>query len=1171
MSELHTVPLAQDGGGDARRGTPHASDILPPLHSDPSAPMSEMTALMRSFDWRATPLGPQHQWPESLRMVVRLMMANRLPMLLWWGPSYIQLYNDPYRPVLGTKHPKALGQAGEACWPEIWNVLRPLVDTPFHGGPPTWIEDLYLEINRHGFVEETHFTVAYSPVPDESAPRGIGGVLATIHEITEKVVGERRMALLRNLGVRSLAEVHTASAACTYAADIIATDLEDVPFALLYLIDESGTSARLAGAAGVAAGLTVSPPLIDLAQNADPDHEWPFGDVLREGTSRVVEKLASRFGDVPPGPWTHVPHTAVVLPIPSNVAGKPAGFFVGGVSALLALDERYVGFLELLAARIATAIANAEAYEKERQRAAALAELDRAKTAFFSNVSHEFRTPLTLLLGPAEDALADTEMSSANRERVEIIHRNALRLNRLVNSLLDYARIEAGRIEAVYEPTDLAAFTAELASTFRSAIERTGLSLVVSAPPLSQPVYVDRDMWEKVVLNLVSNAFKHTFEGSITVSLREHSDMVELTVRDTGVGISAQQMPRVFERFFRVSNARSRTYEGTGIGLALVEELVGLHGGEVTVTSEEGAGTTFVACVPMGTAHLPSDRIGVTRERASTAAGAASFVAEAMRWSSGDADAPLGGAGIDLAGDAPTAAAHQTAGARVLLADDNADMRDYVARLLRAQGWIVETAADGATALEMARASLPDVVLSDVMMPRMGGFDLLHALRAAPATSAIPVILLSARAGEESRIEGLETGADDYLTKPFSARELVARVGAHLALAQSRARSLAELVAERELRVFAERTARVKAEESEGRFRATANAAPVMIWTSGPDMLCDWFNVRWTDFTGRSLAAEIGDGWRERMHPDDLERCKAAYSSAERERDPFSMEYRLQRRDEEYRWLLDNGVPRYAIDGTFLGYIGSCVDVTDQRLAREAAEAGNRAKSEFLAAMSHELRTPLNAIGGYAQLMELGLNGPVTDQQREALRRIQRSEQYLLSLINDILNFTKVEAGAIAYDRVDVALDSVIESARPLVQPQLAAKGITYASRVPHDVIVRADFEKLLQIVLNLLSNAIKFCEDGSRVTIHMGEADATPQGMALLCVSDTGIGIPLDKQQAIFDPFVQVRRNLTSPSEGTGLGLAISRNLARGMGGDLNVRSAVGEGSTFIVGLPLA
>jgi PAS domain S-box-containing protein len=771
------------------------------LGDDCLAGGGEMGALMRSLDWAKTPIGPVATWSPALRTIIRLLLVNRFQLFLWWGPHYVQFYNDASRPILGAKHPRSMGQPAADCWSEIWHVIGPLIDSPFRGGAATWMEDIFLEINRYGAPEETHFTIAYSPVPDETVPSGIGGVFATVHEITGKVVGERRVVVLRDLGTRA-SEAKTDKEACATAAKTLAAHDKDIPFALIYLLNAEGKHAELAAASGVARGESISPLVVRL--EAEGRSGWPLAEVVEANSARVVSDLAARFGSVPLGPWSDLPTTAVVLPIPSTRAHLPAGLLVAGASARLRLDEQYRGFLELVAGQIGNAVANARAYEEEKKRAEALAELDRAKTAFFSNVSHEFRTPLTLMLGPVEDALADTAESlpAKQRERLETAHRSSLRLLKLVNTLLDFARIEAGRVQAVYEPTDLAALTAELASNFRSACEKAGLRLVVDCPPLLQPVWVDRDMWEKVVLNLLSNAFKFTFEGQIAVRLRAAGDAVGLSVHDTGTGIPAAELPRIFERFHRVEGAHGRTHEGTGIGLALVQELVKLHGGDVGVESIYGQGSTFTVSVPSGTAHLPADRIGAASTLGSTAVGAKAFIEEALRWVGNDEMSRSFPGSVGNAREAfppegaasrrPTGTPEEEGDAgprpRILWADDNADMRDYVRRLLAPQ-YDVEAVPDGEAALAAARAHSPDLVLSDVMMPRLDGFGLLAALRADPRTSTTPVILLSARAGEESRVEGLQAGADDYLIKPFSARELLARVGARLEITRARRES----------------------------------------------------------------------------------------------------------------------------------------------------------------------------------------------------------------------------------------------------------------------------------------------------------------------------------------------------------------------------------------------
>src|SRR5580658_2594130 len=399
-------------------------------------------------------------------------------------------------------------------------------------------------------------------------------------------------------------------------------------------------------------------------------------------------------------------------------------------------------------------ITEKKAHEREiaRQREE-LAELDELKTQFFANISHEFRTPLTLMMGPLEDALAQSEgLSASHRERLELAHRNSLRLFKLVNTLLDFSRIEAGRIQASYEPIDLALLTAELASMFRSAIERAGMRLIIDCPALPEKVYVDRDMWEKIILNLLSNAFKFTFEGQIEVSLRRMDSLAEVTVRDTGTGIPADEIPRLFERFHRVRGARGRSYEGSGIGLALVQELVKLHGGSVRVESQVDRGSSFIVTIPFGKDHLPADRIGGARTLASTEVRGEAYVQEALRWLPGcqtvsdDVQvAPL----ASLEQPRPQSIVNSAQRSRILLADDNVDMREYVRRLLLEQYEVVAV-ANGESALESARQIRPNLILADIMMPRLDGFGLLRALRADPELNSVPVILLSARAGEES-------------------------------------------------------------------------------------------------------------------------------------------------------------------------------------------------------------------------------------------------------------------------------------------------------------------------------------------------------------------------------------------------------------------------------------
>jgi PAS domain S-box-containing protein len=729
----------------------------------------EMERRIDSLDWSGTSIGPRESWSQALRTTVRILLANRFPMLLWWGPDYISIYNDAYIPILGQKHPRALGTPVRECWSEIWDILKPLVDTPFYGGPATWSDDIELHINRAGFMEETHFTIAYSPVPDETATRGIGGVLATVHEITAEIVGQRRGIILRELA--SVVEARTAREACINAAAKLVPYGKDVPFILIYLAGEDGNAgnATLAAASGIGGAEGIAPAAIRID---DSSGLWPLHEAQITGRMQLVD-LSFRSTPVPAGPWPDLPHRAAVLPIRSHLVHGLAGFLIAGLSSRLNFDDSCTDFLNLVTSQIATSISTARAYEEERKRAEALAEIDRAKTAFFSNVSHEFRTPLTLMLGPLEEMLKEDQLAPKTRERAELAHRNSLRLLKLVNSLLDFSRIEAGRIKASYTPVDLAVLTRDLTSNFRSAAEAGGLELVVDCGPLQEPVYVDVEMWEKIVLNLLSNAFKFTFDGTIKVTLAEAGERVILSVADTGIGIPDAELPHIFERFHRVEGAKGRSYEGTGIGLALVQELVRIHGGEITVESEAGTGTTFRVEMPRGREHLPPDRVRTDADRAGSSRTEA-YVEDALRWLPGTAPPKLAGA-----------ASNQVLAPRVLLADDNADMRDYVSRLL-GEHMRVTAVNNGKEALASALKEPPDLILSDIMMPVLDGFGLLREVRGSPGLSHIPVILLSARAGEESRVDGVSAGADDYLVKPFSAAELLARVTTHLKLAELR-------------------------------------------------------------------------------------------------------------------------------------------------------------------------------------------------------------------------------------------------------------------------------------------------------------------------------------------------------------------------------------------------
>ncbi|MET7950988.1 SpoIIE family protein phosphatase [Micromonospora sp. NPDC005324] len=749
----------------------------PFTRADAFAGDGEIGRDLAKVDWASTPLGDPADWPQSLRTAVSILLSSRFPMWMAWGPQLTFFCNAAYRrDTLGRKYPWALGRPASEVWAEIWPDIGPRIDRVLSTGEATWDKALLLFLERSGYREESYHTFSYSPLRNDD--NALIGMLCVVSEDTERVVGERRMTTLRDLG-SDPSVVRTEEEMLTFAGRQLGRNDLDLPFTAIYLLNGDG-SARLAAAAGIPTG---HPAALRTIPATGPAPVWPVAALAR-GESRLVPLEGAPFTGLPTGAWSQPPTQALLVPLLQQ-GDTPYGFLVAGLNRYRPLDDGYRGFIELAAGHVAAGIASARSYQAQQQRAEELAEIDRAKTAFFSNISHEFRTPLTLIMGPLEELrsrLGDTD--EGVREELQVMHRNGLRLGKLVNALLDFSRIEAGRMQAHYQPVNLAAVTADLASVFRSAVERAGLTYEVDCPPLPEPVYIDRGMWEKIILNLLSNALKFTFDGAIRVRLRADDGRAVVTVADTGIGVPAEEMPRLFERFHRIDNARSRSNEGSGIGLALVKELVGLQGADVSADSTIGRGTTFTIRLPFGTDHLPPGSVTHAEDH-DVSATAEPFVEEALRWLPHE---PSPSAPDEVAGRSVPATTTDVRPnpAHILVADDNADMREYLTRLLRAAGYRVEAVNDGQTALQTARVNHPDLIVSDVMMPRLDGLQLVAALRAEPRTAGTPVLLLSARAGQESSIEGLEAGADDYLVKPFAAAELLARVRTNVTLARLR-------------------------------------------------------------------------------------------------------------------------------------------------------------------------------------------------------------------------------------------------------------------------------------------------------------------------------------------------------------------------------------------------
>lgn len=1114
----------------------------------------ECGEIIRSIDWSNTSLGPIKFWPNSLKNCLRIMLTSPQPIWIGWGDELMNLYNDPCKSIIGNQHPGAIGKPISVVHKEIWEKIGPYIHNVINENKVIYIQSELFIVNRYGYKEEVYFTFAFRPISGENGK--VDGFICSTTDETKRIIEERQLRTLKDLG-KNLIDVKTEAETFTKTIKVLEENLHDFPLAFFCKANKND---------------------ITLEFNTNPVVEQTLIENL--SFKQLLKASKITLTDIPNDwpkifvePWKVNITKILVIPISLQTDRKPYGFLVVGLNPYVLYNEKYESFFRVIQNQIAATINNVKAFEEERKRAEALKEINHLKTNFFSNISHELRTPLTLILGPIESILNEHNhnLTSEVKHNIELTHRNALRLLKLVNSLLDFSRIEAGKENPKFQPIDLASFTFNLAKTFKPLIEKAGLEFDVQCDILSERVYVDKEMWEKIVLNLISNAFKYTHKGKISVFLTEEHNKVIFKVKDTGIGISQNNIPKIFERFHRIENAKGRTYEGTGIGLSLVQDLVKFHNGEVTVDSQEGIGSTFTITLLFGNQHLLKEHIVDEEKDILPSSLSDVFITEANLLTNDTNNSEV--LSFVTAEKNNTNKANNPNNikkASILLVDDNIDMLAYLKQFLENQ-FIVITAINGKDALEKINIQIPDLIISDIMMPEMDGNTLLKIIKSDPQQKHIPVILLSARTGEEAKLQSYEAGADDYLVKPFSSKELLSRIHSQLKIAKTRyaaekhlhnifmqapvaiasymgpsfiidfandkaleiwGRQRHELIGKslfeafpdtvgseiekihrrvyetgqgavfseqigkfyrhgklfkgyfntafeplrdldgnvigmmviaqevtdavnarkkieanenrlriaidlaqmgmwdydpitekvecskrtREIFGFEEdapltfqnilttiveedremvlnaiqeafkygsdgnydieyslinhidkkqKTVRSKGKAffnavgkvylftgtvlditeqkntinalrlSEERFRIMANTAPVMMWMSGEDKYGDFFNISWLKFTGRTLEQEIKNGWLEGVYPDDVSKCIDTYKKAFASQEPFNIEYRLKRYDGQYRWVSDHAAPRYDTTGAFIGYVGACIDIDDQKLFSE--------------------------------------------------------------------------------------------------------------------------------------------------------------------------------------------------------------------------------------------
>ncbi|GAA93650.1 uncharacterized protein L969DRAFT_53668 [Mixia osmundae IAM 14324] len=1258
-----------------------------------------MGRLILAYPWHETSLGPLLSWAPELKVLVTMLLASPFREALWVGSEGVMIYNDAYVKTAGRKHPTLLGQAGAKGWEEIWETIEPSVRR-VKAGETVAAYDNLLFMNRSpddplGIRrEETYHIWALIPA------LGPNGNYIAAHnpsfETTSRVIAERRLGTLRNF-VTKTSQARSVSEFFDATLSSLSQNPYDVPFLVCYTCNLDVTTKKkqrhatglmpdqpeekssvlllgLQGTLGVPEGHAACPKELSFpwdgqdssdqgsmsetdsstassatakqSYTADDKSYWPLHEACITGKPIFMPNLGTRNDDFEIRGWDEKARAAVVIPIQTDSRSAPHAVFVLGLNPRRPFDEAYANWLQLMSKQIATQVVIVKGYEVEMVKAQELAMLDRAKTAFFSNVNHELRTPLTLILGPLDDILGDKaeELAPTVRDRLRLVSRNAHRLLTLVNSLLDFSRLEAGKMQMAARKVDFAAMTADLASLFRSAIERGHVQYLVQIPEREVEVYLDPELYEKVVFNLVGNAFKYCLSGTITVTVRATKQAALLMVTDTGVGIAESELKHIFDRFHRVEST-SRTQEGTGIGLALTMEIVQLMGGTIEATSVLHKGSTFTVSIPLGTAHIPAGHIAMEEEEPTTLGVKrmpkdTAIVDEAGRWASFGANTVLvspaasnnsdqlqsegtgsgSGSGSDGFNGPVTDDVLSINNSVIVLADDNPDMRKYCLSILGKKFKVVEC-GDGQSALDYARRYPPDMVISDIMMPRLGGYGLLKSLRDDPVTSLVPVILLSARAGTEARVDGLLAGADDYLAKPFSSKELLARVNTHLQLGKMR-RELEKRVQER-TRALVESEIRYRnlAEE----YSAVTNMSPVGIYSMTATGSVIFTNKTWYDISGHPPDRHL-DEWPLSIHPEDRPELLAAWAEAVANQVPCMR---------EFRWLhgghtLCDVRPQFDRSGVLTSWVGSLTNIEERRRLEilhlraveqraEDAEEMRRQQELFIDITSHEMRNlgsgiyqNAELIGGSLERLSQIITGvrqgltfeaaqmdhctSEIEQNADAVDSIILCVSHQGRIADDILNYSKLSMGLLSISKIDFPLVSRLRNVLKMFEIESSQKQIELSLSVGPGINelgvewVSADPNRLAQVLINFLTNAMRFTAESATRRIVMkldasasmplksptamrvaepAKTDLPPDAVWLTVgISDTGRGLTASERLKLFERFAQANPKKDGVA-GFGLGLFVSRKIVEFHDGFIELESERGTGSTFSLSIP--
>ncbi len=819
------------------------------------------------------------------------------------------------------------------------------------------------------------------------------------------------------------------------------------------------------------------------------------------------------------------------------LANPAAGFsiviflFMGGLYAFI-FDR-----LGQAKQRTDEALASAEAAnEKITQLYQKTLELDKLKSQFFANVSHELRTPLTLIMAPLERRQHEADLSEAERHENEVMLRNARQLYRHVTDLLDAAKLESGRMALNFAPVELSRLTRTMASHFESVAAEHHITYCVDAP---NTLYAEADSekLQRVLLNLLSNAFKFTPDGgAITVRLSNRDGYALFEVEDNGPGVPANMRTAVFERFRQVEGDARRRYGGTGLGLAIVKDLVELHGGTVMLDEAPGGGARFSVKLPMtapaGTVSgkaVPLDEV-IDRQA----------VEELSVRNKTIEELPTG--------EAPL----------VLVVEDNADMNDFIAATLRPHYRVI-TACNGREGLDKALASHPELILSDIMMPVMSGDEMVIALRQQPGMENTPIIMLTARADDELRLQLLRQGVHAYLSKPFSTEELLARAGA---LVTSRQRTLEEL------------------KRSENALKQAQRLASIGSWTWDIQSNQHTWSEEIYRIYGHdpALPAAIYPEVQQYFTCESWVRLSAAVEKGLAEGIPYQCDAEVVRPDGDHRWITARGVASRDADGHVIEMHGTVQDITErkqiedairdlnasleQRVLERTAEltTANRELDAFSYAVSHDLRAPLRAMSGFSQALMEDFGSQLQGDAKTYLEQIDLASHKMSDLIDGLLNLSRSTRGELNIESVDIsALSEQILAELAQAEPNRQV-----ATQVEVGLRAMGDARMIAVVMQNLLSNAWKYSSRTENPCIRVYSEQQ--EEVRRYCVADNGAGFDMDHANRLFQPFQRLHRQEEFP--GIGIGLATVQRIVHRHGGTIEAQSEPGKGATFCYSL---